>query len=74
MAVVPQLKSCKLSCMRDIKRIKPFLKEIEKQWSKYPDWRFGQWFFNEVISRIGDPFFIEDDELLSLIKKYDKKK
>lgn len=55
--------------MRDVKRIKPFLLEIEKSWSKYPDYRFGQWFFNEIINEIGDPFFIEDDDLLKLINR-----
>ena len=55
--------------MRDKNRIKPFLQEIEKEWLKVPDWRFGQWFFNTVISAVGDPFFIEDEDLLKLIKK-----
>ena len=61
--------------MRDPKRIPKILKEIEKAWSKEPDSRFGQWFFNTVINEIGDPFFIEDDDpILLLIKKYQKKK
>jgi len=55
--------------MRDVKRIKPFLLKIEKEWLKVPDWRFGQFFFNKVMNEIGDPFFIEDDELIKLIKK-----
>jgi hypothetical protein len=61
--------------MRDIRRIPIVLKAIEKEWSKNPDWRFGQWFFNEVINYIGDPFHIEDDDLILLLtKKYKKKK
>ena len=28
--------------MRDPKRIKPLLMEIEKQWENFPDWRLGQ--------------------------------
>ena len=54
--------------MRDPDRIKPFLNEIERAWSKEPDSRFGQFFFNTVINEIGDPFFIEDDELILLIQ------
>lgn len=52
--------------MRDPKRIKPFLKEFEKLWNEVPDWRFGQL----VVNLLGtDPFYIEDDEALEIIKK-----
>lgn len=54
--------------MRNPKRIPKVLKEIEKSWSKEPDWRFGQWFFNTIMSVVGDPFFIEDEDLVRLIK------
>ena len=54
--------------MRDIKRIPKVLKEIEKSWKKHPDYRFGQWFCNTIIDNVGDAFFIEDDELVKLIK------
>ena len=58
--------------MRNPKRIPDVLKEIEKSWLENPDWRFGQWFFNFVINEIGDPFFIEDKDLIKLIKKHDE--
>ena len=60
--------------MRDPKRLDEVLSEIKKSWEKNPDWRFGQFFFNTVINEIGDPFFIEDDALLLLIKNYQKEK
>jgi len=60
--------------MRNPARIPKVLKVIKEEWSKVPDWRFGQWFFNMVISHIGDPFFIEDDDFIKLIKKKSIKK
>lgn len=60
--------------MRDPKRIKPLLMEIEKQWERFPDWRFGQ--LIENIKRfydINDLFYIEDDEMLKLIENFMKK-
>lgn len=57
--------------MRDPKRIKPLLMEIEKQWENFPDWRFGQ--LIENIKRfygVDDLFFIEDDKMLELIKDF----
>ncbi len=55
--------------MRDIKRIKPFLEEIEKLWEKVPDWRFGQLIMNVLGTCKKDPFFYEDDEMLELWKE-----
>lgn len=60
--------------MRDPKRIKPLLMEIEKQWERFPDWRFGQ--LIENIKRfydINDLFYIEDDEILKLIENFMRK-
>jgi hypothetical protein len=60
--------------MRDPKRIKPLLMEIEKQWERFPDWRFGQ--LIENIKRfydINDLFYIEDDEMLKLIENFMRK-
>jgi uncharacterized protein YihD (DUF1040 family) len=54
--------------MRNPKRIPKVLDAIKKEWEKEPDWRFGQFFFNTVINEIGDPFFIEDDDLILLIQ------
>jgi hypothetical protein len=58
--------------MRNPSRIPIVLKAIEQEWSKEPDWRFGQWFFNKVINEIGDPFFIEDEDLIKLIQKHER--
>ena len=58
--------------MRDTKRIKPFLEEIEKLWEKVPDWRFGQLVMNVLGTCKKDPFFYEDDEMLELWKEFFK--
>lgn len=56
--------------MRNPKRMKPFLDEVEKIWAdKFPDWRFGQLIFN-FISAYGDPFHLEEDEFLVALKAY----
>jgi hypothetical protein len=60
--------------MRDPRRIKKVLKEIEESWLDFPDWRFGQWFSNIIEDQVGDPFFLEDDELVDIIKKYNSNK
>lgn len=57
--------------MRDPKRITPLLTELEKQWKRFPDWRFSQ--LIENIKRfygVNDLFFIEDDKMLELIKNF----
>ena len=58
--------------MRDIKRIKPFLEEIEKLWEKVPDWRFGQLIMNVLGTCKKDPFFYEENEMLELWKEFFK--
>ncbi len=58
--------------MRDTKRIKPFLEEIEKLWEKVPDWRFGQLIVNVLGTCKKDPFFYEEDEMLELWKEFFK--
>ena len=58
--------------MRDPKRMDWFLSELKKEWEKVPDWRFGQLIFN-LLSEIGDPFYLEEDEFLQKIKDYLKK-
>jgi hypothetical protein len=58
--------------MRDKNRIKPFLDELENEWSKVPDWRFGQLIVNVLDTCAKDPFFYEDDEMIELFKKYFK--
>ena len=64
--------------MRDPKRIDTFCEELKKMWHKVPDWRFGQLmsnFLGDVYSKTGrDIFFIEDDEMVELVKKYTEEK
>ena len=55
---------------RDEKRIKPFLKELEKCWRKVPDWRFGQLMINFLGQWPRDPFFYEADEMIKEMNKY----
>lgn len=61
--------------MRDPKRIKPLLMEIEKQWEKFPDWRFGQLIENiKRFYNIDDLFYTEDDKMLKLIENFMREK
>lgn len=55
--------------MRDINRIDDFVQVFSELWKKYPDLRFGQ-----LVSVIFDkspytPFYVEDPEMLEVIKK-----
>lgn len=56
--------------MRDIKRIEPFLKDIEKVWKKYPDLRFMQMINNVMASYKSDLFFIEEEDFIKMLKGY----
>ena len=61
--------------MRNRNRIKPFLIEVLKQWEKVPDMRFGQLMenlssFAKVKYGAEDLFYIEDNELLNMLKEY----
>ncbi len=61
--------------MRDPKRIKKILAEIEKYWTKYPDLRLGQMmsnFWSEFENTESDIFFLEDDKLLKVLKKLNR--
>jgi hypothetical protein len=49
--------------MRNPNRISIVLRELERLWRKYPDWRLGQLVFN-IPGR--DPFHIEDYDLIKL--------
>lgn len=61
--------------MRDPKRIKLLLMEIEKQWENFPDWRLGQLIENiKRFYNIDDLFYIEDDEMLKLIENFMREK
>lgn len=53
--------------MRDPERIDEFCKVLAEAWHKVPDWRFGQLFMN--IPFRSNPWFIEDDEMLAIIRE-----
>ena len=61
--------------MRDPKRIKEIVTELEKYWNNHPNWRLGQLMSNLSYELRGDndPFFIEDNELLELLKLKNEK-
>lgn len=56
--------------MRDPKRITKILDELEEYWNNHPNWRLGQVMSNLSYELLGDndPFFIEDEMLLELLK------
>lgn len=53
---------------RDPKRIKRILKKLEKVWTKYNDWRFGQLLINLTSQEFLDLFYLEDNKLEELIE------
>ena len=59
--------------MRDPARIYEFCNRLAAVWQKVPDWRFGQ-FIDNVFTALGregiDPFFPEDDYMISKIESY----
>lgn len=58
--------------MRDIKRIKPFMDKLTKEWEKYPDLRFVQ-FVNLIFENAEyDPFYYEEKETLKLIEELEQ--
>lgn len=60
--------------MRDPRRIYLFVNKLALLWAtQVPDWRFGQLIANvfRTISMDGkDPFYLEENELLSYFEKY----
>ena len=65
--------------MRDPKRIKKMLKELETLWNQYPDQRLGQILENYVFfaGDRGDKtsvqlFYQEDDDTLKILEKNNK--
>lgn len=62
--------------MRDPSRIDKFCNELAELWHKVPDWRFGQLMVNmDQIIHIHydkDMFYIEDDDMLEIMKDYFK--
>ena len=61
--------------MRDPKTIPEILKELEEFWKRVPDWRLGQVIsnFSYEITGNNDPFYIEDEDLLELLKQKNEK-
>lgn len=58
--------------MRNKDRIRPFLEEIAECWEEVPDWRFGQLISNVLDILTLDKFFLEDEEVLEIFRKYFK--
>ena len=61
--------------MRNPERIPEIVKELEEFWKQNPDWRLGQVIANLNYEIMGnnDPFYVEDDDLLELLKQKNKK-
>ena len=61
--------------MRNPERIPEVLKELEEFWKQNPDWRLGQVISNFSYELIGnnDPFYLEDTDLLELLKQENEK-
>lgn len=60
--------------MRNPERIPKIIKELEEFWKQNPDWRLGQVISNlsyELMAN-NDPFYMEDSNLLELLKTYNK--
>lgn len=55
--------------MRDPNRIDGVLAQIAKVWKKYPDLRLSQLIIG---ASGGDPFYIEDDQLVTLLRTFDE--
>lgn len=60
--------------MRNPDRIPEILKELEEFWKQNPDWRLGQIIANLNYEIMGgnDPFYMEDKDLLQLLKQKNK--
>ena len=60
--------------MRNPERIPEILKELEEFWEQVPDWRLGQVISNFSYELMGnnDPFYMEDKDLLELLKNKNK--
>lgn len=54
--------------MRDSRRIKIILREIEKIWEKYPDMRLGQLITNAVDGPV--LYYTEDDDLVEFLNLF----
>lgn len=63
--------------MRDPKRIPGVCRRLAAVWENVPDWRLGQLLVNllsEYVNKTGrDPFFPEDEELVSFFESLFRK-
>ncbi len=57
--------------MRDVNRIRPFLKIVAAVWEKHPDLRFGQ-LVCDVVTNETMRFYMEDDEMLEAFQNFAK--
>ena len=62
--------------MRDINRIKPILKEIEKLWLQNPDFRIGQLIYVIARTREITPklLYMDDHEFLLKLNEFNNSK
>ena len=60
--------------MRNPERIPEISKELEEFWKQNPNWRLGQIIANLNYEIMGgnDPFYLEDTDLLELLKQKNK--
>lgn len=59
--------------MRDPDRLQPLYNELCRIHKEYcPDWRFGQFIMN-LLSQLGDIFYIKDDCIIEKIENYFKR-
>ena len=60
--------------MRNPERIPEISKELEEFWKQNPNWRLGQVISNLKYEIMGgnDPFYLEDTDLLELLKQKNK--
>lgn len=60
--------------MRNPERIPEILKELEEFWKQVPDWRLGQIISNFSYEMTGnnDPFYLEDKDVLEILKYKNK--
>ena len=61
--------------MRNPDRIPKIIKELEEFWKQNPDWRLGQVISNLNYEIMGnsDPFYVEDDDLLEILRRKNAK-
>jgi hypothetical protein len=56
--------------MRDPKRIPEFCNKLAEIWSKYPDFRFGQFVINILNAAPDDIWYYEDDKMIKFINDF----